>query len=415
MIPQTNFIVTRPEETRGLGNGPSSYIPTLGHIASAYDIYRTVAIAEINNAPESWVFTDIDSVAALGRIVDGPITSGQDIAKAESAIRAALLYEFAEVTVPCVKADHGNGLIGYLRFDKEFRNGASFEAFSCAPCRDHLLAVEFVNLKDGEIIQSSFSESGLIGKTTSDAVQNLNYVTHRTSEVAATLPMQLGAATHYTGPIYSAVTDRNPSGFIDELYRRVYRPWMDVAQAGPHLRFELKLPPLLAIVLHRSNFRSDVPTVLKELREEMAHIRADLVRLNHMIDSCLEQSEIYAHTQRISESFDAVVAESLLTPVEMRNRRIISIFNLIKPVRQIYSIAVDPLAADPEKFIEAFKASQGAVKKNSRIVSRSVAASKVSELLRMGSIRDMVTSHFTDEEQQLIHKNITNRDRTPHH
>ncbi|MDA3916260.1 MAG: hypothetical protein PF690_04735 [Deltaproteobacteria bacterium] len=324
-------------------------------------------------------------------------------------VRAALLYEFAEVAVPCVKADHGNGLIGYLRFDKEFRNGASFEAFSCVPCRDHLLAVEFVNLKDGEIIQSSFSESGLIGKTTSDSVQSLNYVTNRTSEVAATLPMQLGAATHYTGSIYSAVTDRSPSGFIDELYRRVYRPWMDVAQAGPHLRFELKLPPLLAIVLNRSNFRRDVPTVLKELRGEMAPIRADLVRLNHMIDSCLEQSEIYAQTQRISESFDAVVAESLLTPVELRNRRIISIFNLIKPVRQIYSIAVDPLAADHEKFIEAFKSSQEAVKKNSRIISRSVAASKVSELLRIGSIRDMVTSHFTDEEQQLIHNNITNK------
>jgi hypothetical protein len=152
-----------------------------------------------------------------------------------------------------------------------------------------------------------------------------------------------------------------------------------------------------------------VPTVLKELREEMAPIRADLVRLNHMIDSCLEQNEIYAQTQRISESFDAVVAESLLTPVELRYRRIISIFNLIKPVRQIYSIAADPLAADHDKFIEAFKSSQEAVKKNSRIVSRSVAASKVSELLRMGAIRDMVTSHFTDEEQILIHKNITNK------
>jgi hypothetical protein len=86
MIPQTNFIVTSPEETRGLGRGPSSYIPTFGHIASAFDIYRTVAIAEVNNTPESWAFTDLDSVAALGRIVDGPITSGQDIAKAESAI-----------------------------------------------------------------------------------------------------------------------------------------------------------------------------------------------------------------------------------------------------------------------------------------------------------------------------------------
>lgn len=409
MIPQTSFIVTRPDETRGLGNGPSSCIPTFGHIASAYDIYRTVDICEVNNVPKSWAFTDLDSVAALGRIVDGPITSGEDIARTESALRAALLYEFSEVLVPCVKADYGNGFIGYLRFDEEFRNNASFEAFSCVPCRDHLLAVEYVHLQDGEIVSSSFNESRLLGKGASDSIHNLNYVTNQTSEIAAALPMQLGAATHYTGPVYSAITDRSPSDFIDQLYRRIYRPWMEVAQAGPQLRVELKLPPLLAIVLNRANFRSDVPTVLKELREELAPIREDLARLNQMIDSCLMQSEIHAQAQKISESFDAIVAESLLTPMELRHRRFISVFNLVKPVRQICSIAADPLSADHEKFIEAFQSTRETIKKNNRIVSRSVAASKFSELLRTGSVRDMVTSHFTSEEQGLIHKEFTNK------
>jgi hypothetical protein len=410
MIPRTKFIVTGPEETQGLrGSAPSSQIPTFGHIASAYDIYRTVRIDEVNNVPESWAFTDLDSVAALGRVVDGPITSGEDIARAESALRTALLYEFSEVVVPCVKADHGNGFIGYLRFDEKFRNKASFEAFSCVPCRDHLLAVEYVQLKDGEIINSSFNKSLLMGQAASDNVYNLNYVTNRTSEVAATLPMDLGAATHYTGPIYSAITNRSPSDFIDELYSRVYRPWMEVAQAGPQLRVELKLPPFLAIVLNRANFRSDIPTILRELREELIPVRKDLVRLNQMIDSCLKQSEIYAQSQKISQSFDAIVAESLLTPVELRYRRIISIFNLIRPVRQIYSIAADPLSADPEKFIKSFQVAKEAVEKNRRIVSRSVAASKFSELLRTGSIRDMVTSHFTTEEQGLIHNEYTSK------
>jgi len=183
---------------------------------------------------------------------------------------------------------------------------------------------------------------------------------------------------------------------------------MEVAQAGPQLRVELKLPPLLAIVLNRANCRSDVPAVLKELREEMAPIREDLVYLNRMIDACLDQSEIYAQTKRISESFDAIVAESLLTPVELRWRRIISVFNLIKPVKQIYAIAADPLAADHEKFVEVFQSAKAAVQQDSRIVSRSVAASKFSELLRVGSVRDMVTSHFTNEEQNLIHNQGTN-------
>ena len=409
MNPQTNLIVTRPEETRRMGSGSSSYIPTIGHIASAFDVYRTVGIASIDNAPASWAFTDLDSVAALGRIVDGPIISGEDIARAESALRAALLYEFAEVAIPCVKADYGNGLIGYLRFDNKLRNEASFKAFACAPCRDHLLAVEYVSIKNGEIVQSSYEESQLLGKAALDIQHNLNYVTERSSEVAATIPMQFGAATYYTGTVYSAITDRSPSGFIDELYSRVYRPWMEVAQTGPQLRVALKLPPLLAIVLNRANSRSDVPAILRELREEMKPIRNDLVYLNQMIDACLDQSEIYAQTKRISESFDAIVAESLLTPVELRWRRIISVFNLIKPVKQIYAIAADPLSVDHEKFVEIFQSAKAAIQQDNRIVSRSVAASKLSELLRVGSIRDIVTSHFTNEEQILIHQQSINK------
>ena len=408
MVPQTKCIVTRPEETRGLSSGPSSLIPTIGHIASAFDVYRTVDIASVKNVPDSWAFTDLESAAALGRIVDGPIISGKDIAKAESAIRAALLYEFAEVVVPCVKADHGNGFISYLRFDNDFRNKASFEAFSCAPCRDHLLAIEYVNLKDGEIVQSSFSESPLLGKAASDIEHNLNYVTDRSSEVAASLPMRFGASTHYTGAVYSSITNPCPSGFIDELYSRVYRPWMEVAQKGPQLRVKVKLPPLLAIVLNRANFRRDVPVVLRELREEMSPIRKDLVNLNRMIESCQSQSNIYAQSNRISESFDAIVPEALLTSVELRNRRLVSAFKIMRPVKQIYSIAANPLAADSEKFFKIFQSLSDAVQKDGRIVSRSVSASKLSELLMVGSIRDMVTSHFTDEEQCLIHKEIAN-------
>jgi hypothetical protein len=392
-----------------MGSGPSSYIPTFGHIASAFDVYRIVGLGPTENKPDSWAFTDLESTAALGRIVDGPIVSGEDIDRAESAIRAALLYEFAEVAVPCVKADHGNGFIGYLRFDKEVRNKASFEAFGCVPCRDHLLAIEYVSVDSGEIVQSSFAESHLVGKAAADAQPNLDYVTARSSEIAATLPMQFGAATHYTGASYAAITERSPSGFIDELYSRVYRPWMEVAQAGPQLSVDLKLPPLLAIVLSRANSRGDVPAVLVELREEMAPIRADLISLNRMIEACVDQREIHARTKRISESFDAIVAEALLTPVDLRWRRFVSVFNLLKPVKQIYTVAVDPLAADHEKFLEIFQSATAAVQQDGRIVSRCVAASKLAELLKVGSVRDMVTSHFSKDEQHLIHQLSTNR------
>jgi len=407
MIPQEYLIVTCPEETERIGCVPSSHIPTFGHVATTFDVYRTVGIDRIDNVPDSWAFTDLESVAALGRIVDGPIISGEDIAKAESALRAALLYEFAEVMVPCVKAEYGNGLISYLRFDDGFRNQASFESFSCAPCRDRLLAIEYVNINNGEIVKSNFGNSQLLGKSTSCIKYNLKYVTERSSEVVAALSIQCGAATHYTDTIYSAITDRSPSGFIDELYRRVYRPWMDVAQAGPQIRVELKLPPLLAIILNRANSRSDVPRVLREIRDEMTPVRSNLINLNRMIDSCVNQSDIYAQSKRITDSFDAIVAESILTRAEFNSRRFVSIFKAINPLRKIYTIAADPLAANHEKFIELAQSINTSVKKDSRIVSRFVASSKIAELLRVGSVRDMVTSHFSKGEQRLIHQQIS--------
>lgn len=45
---ETSYIVTSPDEVRGLGRGPSSYIPTFGAATSAIDQYRTIAVQQTN-------------------------------------------------------------------------------------------------------------------------------------------------------------------------------------------------------------------------------------------------------------------------------------------------------------------------------------------------------------------------------
>ncbi len=399
--PTLRYFVTRPDEAHASG-GPSALIPTYGHIASSIDVYRSVAVADVLRRPEAWCFIDTDAAAALGRVIDGPIQARSDIEKAESALRAILLHDFVDIFVPCVKARYNSNFTGYLRFDEGRRNEAAFTALNSAPCRDFLLAVELVDVADGLITGSSNPDSGLIGKAIENKQSNFGSVLATAASVANALPMQVEAATYFSCDEFAAAVKPTAAGFIDQLYRRIETPWQQVAQLAPSLYIDVKLPPFIAIVLSRSPFRKDIPGILAALREELAEVRKDLVRLNNMLDGSFSQVDLHAQVRRVNESFDAIVAESLLTDAEQRWRLIKSVFTFLKPMRQIYSAAMDPLAADPDKLAEIFSYTQKAVLNNSRIVSSSVSAKKFAELLRVDSIRGLVTSHFSPEEIQLM-------------
>ncbi|MGB5235877.1 MAG: hypothetical protein WBN85_11985 [Candidatus Macondimonas sp.] len=399
--PTLNLQVTRQDESvpRGFGR---TYIPTLGHPASTFDAYRTERIDSVFNKPESWCLTDTDAAAALGRIIDGPISSHTDIERAESALRAVLLHEYVEILVPCAKGEQANGYVSYIRLDQKQRNEAAFSAFQIAPCRDLLIATEYVSISNGEVTGSSNQASQLLGKPLELLSEHYRAILQNASELASAYPLEIGASTYYTGAELASPMKSGAAGFIDELYRRIYRPWVEIAQATPPLHIGAKLPPLIAIVLSRAASRERIPEVLRELREELSKVRADLNRMNALLDSTMSQADIQAHVRRVNESFDAIVPEALLTRTERRWRRLASVFRLIRPVHQLYSIAVDPLAVDHEKLKELFKDMHSAVAANSRIVSRSVSASAFSELLRVNSVRKTVLTHFTDAEVRLL-------------
>lgn len=403
MHPNIKYLVTRPDESASRG-GMSTHIPTLGHPASAIDIYRTVGVHAVENKPPSWCFTDLEAASALGRVIDGPIKSGTDIDHAESALRAILLHEYTEVLVPCVKASNQDGFARYLRLDKKIRNDAAFSAFQVANSFDRLVATEWVTVSNGRFVESSNSRSTLVDTDIELFDGQYQSIVKTIGELAHAFPSQVGATTCFANPQLEAHMNAGAAGFIDELYTRVYRPWHEVAQSAPVLHLDLKLPPLLAIVLSRAPWREKIPEVLKELREELAQLRSELNRLNVMIDTCMSQADIIAQTQRVNESFDAIVPESLLTPANLRWRRIVSVFNLVRPVRQLYSIAADPLSADPGKFFELVQGAKNVVAKDSRIVSRSIPATKMAELLKIGNIRESIKTHFSEQEVQLIAK-----------
>lgn len=401
MRPKVLYLVTRQDEGKNTpGGGP--LIPSLGHPTSVIDLYRTVGVQAVENKPPSWCFTDIEAASALGRIIDGPINSGVDLDYAESALRAILLHEYTEVLVPCVKASHSNGFFQYLRPDNKLRNDATFSAFRVANSFDRLFATEFVTVSNGRFTESSNSRSTLIDTEIESFDPQYSSIVKTVGEMAHAFPTQVGATTSFANPKFQSHIKSGPAGFIDELYSRVYRPWHEVAQSVPTVNLELKLPPLLAIVLSRAPWREQIPEVLWELRQEMAELRSELNRLNAMIDSCMSQAELFAQQQKVNESFDAIVPESLLTQASLRKRRVFSIFNLVRRVRQLYSIAADPLAADPDEFFKMVQGAKSVVATDSRIVSRSIPAATMAELLRVPSIRETIKTHFTAKEVDLI-------------
>lgn len=403
--PTFRYLVTRQDESVVNGFG-RTHISTLGHAASTFDAYRIVAIDSVIDKPDSWCLTDTDAAAALGRIIDGPISSHLDIERAESAVRAVLLHDYVQVLVPCAKGEQSNGFVHYIRLDKSQRNEAAFSALEVAPCRDLLFAIEYLKIAGGAVASSSNQSSSVVGVPVEQLDLHYRSFLKNASELATAFPVEVGASTYYSSEGLGKAMRNGAKGFVDELYRRVYRPWMEMAQAAPSLCIDVRLPPLLAIVLSRAPSREKIPETLRELRDDLHPVREDLSNLNIMLDKTMSQADIHAQIRRVNESFDAIVPEALLTDGERRYRRIISVFNFIKPVRQLYSIAVDPLAIDQEKMFELFGSIKSAVATDSRIVSRSVSAAKLSELLRVDSVRGIVQTQFSASEVAIISKGI---------
>lgn len=403
MHPKIRFYAPHDDESviQGLG---TPYIPTYGLIASNFDAYRAVGIHSVESKPESWSYIDTDAMGALGRFIDGHIVSKDDFTKVEHLLRALLLTDHVEVLVPCLKASHSGGMYGYLRLDKNERNSASFETMQAFNCKDVLFATEFVSVHNGVIEHSSSENSVVVGHTLENINSCYRQLLRETSDAALGFTVGVGASSCFGSPELSASTNYGFKGFAESMYARIEKPWLEIVQDVPSLDISLKIPPLISILLSRTNSRAEIPSMLIDLKDEFTVVRKELNRLNQKLDDTQPQAELRDLTKKVNESFDAIVAESMLTLPQRRYRKIASVFNFIKPVRQLYSLAVDPLSANIGELRALYQSTSEAVSKDSRIVSRNIAAEKVSELLRGESIRQSLTTHLSNRELELLRK-----------
>ncbi|ETX09438.1 hypothetical protein MUS1_08775 [Marinomonas ushuaiensis DSM 15871] len=385
------------------GENTSPYVPTFGLPASGADLYKILSVEYIKNPAPSWCFTDVDSAAALGRIIDGPITHGSDLAAAETALRAILFHEKVDVLIPTIKVNEGN-FSRYERLDRGIRNEASFKAFQIANAFDFLPAVELVQVGEGKILTSTNPNCNFI----SDDYKNLNLQYNSTlnavADFAHALPIQSGASTCFSNPALMKGIPHSAAGFIDKLHKQVDLSWN--VKSTPSMGLNISLPPLLAIVLSRSNNREDIINTLKEVRQELCDSRVELATLNEMLDKCMDHRDIEYQSQRYEESFSCIVAESRLTNAQVNWRSLKKIYRWMLPAVQLTSMAVNPLTIGPVELAKLYRSTVSAVNKDERLVSRSIAASTVANLLKVPNIKETIDTLFTNEEKLLIQKEL---------
>lgn len=147
------FAVTRPEETLATGSAASSYIPTFGHPATAFDMYRTAALLCDDPRRVNLCLTDIDTLTGFSRVVFGSVQSYSDIDAAELALQALLFHEDVHILIPTIKVQHQEDFVGYLRPDDGLRSAGCFDIFQAAETFDCLCAIDFAFVQDGHIVR----------------------------------------------------------------------------------------------------------------------------------------------------------------------------------------------------------------------------------------------------------------------
>lgn len=403
----TKYLVTRPDEARAGGSGPSSSIPTFGAATTAIDQYRTVGIHDTNIGDLSVALTDIPSVAAIAKIAEGGIVDYREIDAAEVALQALLLHDYVHVVTHAPKVEFENGLITYARLDRGMRTDFGFELFQLADSRDWMIAPEYVREQDGQIIESSLRNSPLVGKTLEDVRNQETRFTYWNNEIADAINTTI---QEHGVPLYLSddglTKARRGDGFSKHFYHRMRISWNKAVGDLPPIVSTFALPPLLAIVFDRLDNRADLKSVIKDLREETEGVRVELHQLNSLVTSSQSQSEIENQINHIVQSFDAIIPESRLSDAQRVRRKISVVHRLVRPIIKFMAALATGTGMSYDDIVQSAGGIEKLVLESESVVDRTVTAKTYSKLVDTEAIQSLVKHHFTPAEITAIERSL---------
>ena len=389
----------RQDETRAQGSTASSPIPTFGAATTAIDQYRTVGIYETNLQELNVALTDVNAVIAISKVAEGGLSDVGEIEAAETALQALLLHDIVHVVVCGPKIELENGLVTYLRTDDGMRTDFGFELFQLASSRDWIISPEYAAVKGGRVFASSLEKSPSVAHAVEELrLRQVPYWNADIAEAVNATIQEHGIPAYLSDPWL--LRTRKGDGFPKRFYHRMRVSWDQAVGDLPPIVCTFALPPLLAIVLDRLNNRAELKSEIVALREELTEVRLELHQLNELVTHSASQAEIDARIRHIDASFDAIVPESRLSGSARRQRRLVSVHRLVRPIVRFmaalhqgigYGDMVD-IAGDMNKIFESRS-----------VVDRTTTARAFSGLLReVEALQSLVKHHLTEFEVNAI-------------
>jgi hypothetical protein len=333
----------------------------------------------------------VSTCNALARVVEGQVSSIDDLMAAEVALQVLMWHDRVDVLVPGFKYQQ-EGMVAYARAD-EPRSQLAFDLF--APCvpYDQVFAVERVRLDHDQIVQSTLDSSSLPGTALPQAKHGYLHATPLQAAVLATVPIHMGVPAYFTDPSIVPFTGRR--GFFGTFYTTLAAEWQRALEVVPDIDAAVQLPPLLAIVLDRAPNRSAIPRAIRELRDELASVRVEMLGLSDLVQGARSQKEIERKCKSVQESFAAALPASRRPPV-----------SFLLPLLKLYKASRSPLDEVIKLLNPAY------VPEDPRIIAnRTVTGRVFSHLLATDSMHSLVTHFFSPQEIRALELSLEARGR----
>ncbi|PKR55254.1 hypothetical protein [Thalassospira marina] len=397
----TQYYVMHPDESRFKNPTGTSFIPTYGAPATAVDTYRILGVHTTDLPTKNAAFTDIKSVQAISKIAEGDIESRYDLESAETALQALLLHDTVYVLTPCPKVQNGQNFISYSRNDKKKRSNFSYDLLALVNSHDWLIAPEFIRISENGVQSSRFNFMHSSSRTIEDYMEK-NYESESkyvSDSLIATIQDHGISAYISNNKLSEAIdTENMPKHF----YNRMRTSWDQHTSTTPPFICSIKIPPLLAITLDRMNNRQDLKNTIIDLREELKPAREELMRLQKELSKIQNQSDLENLSQRITQSFDAIVPHSRITPAERRIRIIGRIFSITRPIINFIAATHSASGMSTQQMSEHLSGNIGLIFNDGNIIDRTVTAKSFAGLLKTESLQHLIKYHFNQSEINSI-------------
>jgi len=371
---QTIWIVSRKDDSH-------PRIVTDGYPTSVTDLFRVRGIYKTGHDGWNSCYSDVRTAIGLARLVEGEVSSMEDLEAAESALQILMWHDRVDVMIPGFKYRQGE-LVSYARCDVP-RSELAFELFM--PCQpyDVMYAVEEVEVRDRTIARSSLPDSRIVGLTWDEATRS--YLETPAQRMAmSSMPIHMGVPAYLSDPLLQQFEGKR--GFWGDFYSAIRKDWDQSASVVPDYSFSVKLPPLLSIVLDRASRRDGIPEAIRELREELEPARNEIDRLSEMLRGPFDQRDVENRCRDVKASFQAVVRASRKPDV-----------TFVLPLLRLYSALKSPLDLLLKHLNPEY------VPEDPRVLARRTVTGKIfAKLLATDSMQSLVSHYFSPAEVRSL-------------